>query len=188
MSEVINNISKDADARMKKSLDALKTNLEKLRTGRASPALLEQISVDYYGARSPLTQVANVGVADARTLTVSPWDKGMVQAIEKAIMESGLGLNPVTSGTVIRVPLPALSEERRKEMGKVVRKEGEEAKVAVRNVRRDALQHLKDALKKKQITEDEDKRAQDGMQKLTDRYVADIDKLVHAKEQELLAI
>ena len=188
MSEVINNISKDADARMKKSLDALKTNLEKLRTGRASPALLEQISVDYYGARSPLTQVANVGVADARTLTVSPWDKGMVQAIEKAIMESGLGLNPVTSGTVIRVPLPALSEERRKEMGKVVRKEGEEAKVAVRNVRRDGLQHLKDALKKKQITEDEDKRAQDGMQKLTDRYVADIDKLVHAKEQELLAI
>lgn len=188
MSEVINNINKDADARMKKSLDALKTNLEKLRTGRASPALLEQISVDYYGARSPLTQVANVGVADARTLTVSPWDKGMVQAIEKAIMESGLGLNPVTSGTVIRVPLPALSEERRKEMGKVVRKEGEEAKVAVRNVRRDALQHLKDALKKKLITEDEDKRAQDGMQKLTDRYVADIDKLVHAKEQELLAI
>ena len=188
MSEVINNINKDADARMKKSLDALKTNLEKLRTGRASPALLEQISVDYYGARSPLTQVANVGVADARTLTVSPWDKGMVQAIEKAIMESGLGLNPVTSGTVIRVPLPALSEERRKEFGKVVRKEGEEAKVAVRNVRRDALQHLKDALKKKQITEDEDKRAQEGMQKLTDRYVADIDKLVHAKEQELLAI
>jgi ribosome recycling factor len=188
MSEVINNISKDADARMKKSLDALKTNLEKLRTGRASPALLEQISVDYYGARSPLTQVANVGVADARTLTVSPWDKGMVQAIEKAIMESGLGLNPVTSGTMIRVPLPALSEERRKEFGKVVRKEGEEAKVAVRNVRRDGLQHLKDALKKKQITEDEDKRAQDGMQKLTDRYVADIDKLVHAKEQELLAI
>ena len=188
MSEVINNINKDADARMKKSLDALKTNLEKLRTGRASPALLEQISVDYYGARSPLTQVANVGVADARTLTVSPWDKGMVQAIEKAIMESGLGLNPVTSGTVIRVPLPALSEERRKEMGKVVRKEGEEAKVAVRNVRRDALQHLKDALKKKQVTEDEDKRAQDAMQKLTDRYVADIDKLVHGKEQELLAI
>ncbi len=188
MSEVINNINKDADARMKKSLEALKTNLEKLRTGRASPALLEQISVDYYGARSPLTQVANVGVADARTLTVSPWDKGMVQAIEKAIMESGLGLNPVTSGTVIRVPLPALSEERRKEMGKVVRKEGEEAKVAVRNVRRDGLQHLKDALKKKQITEDEDKRAQDAMQKLTDRYVADIDKLVHAKEQELLAI
>jgi ribosome recycling factor len=188
MSEVINNINKDADARMKKSLDALKTNLEKLRTGRASPALLEQISVDYYGARSPLTQVANVGVGDARTLTVSPWDKGMVQAIEKAIMESGLGLNPVTSGTVIRVPLPALSEERRKEMGKVVRKEGEEAKVAVRNVRRDALQHLKDALKKKQITEDEDKRAQDAMQKLTDRYTADIDKLVHAKEQELLAI
>jgi ribosome recycling factor len=188
MSDVINKINKDADTRMKKSLETLKGGLEKIRTGRASPALLEQISVDYYGSRTPLTQVANVGVADARTLTVSPWDKGMVQAIEKAIMESGLGLNPVTSGTVIRVPLPALSEERRKELGKVVRKEGEEAKVAVRNVRRDALQHLKDALKKKEITEDEDKRAQDAMQKLTDRYVADIDKLVAGKEQELLAI
>jgi ribosome recycling factor len=173
---------------MKKSIETLRSSLEKIRTGRASPALLEQISVDYYGSRAPLTQVANVGVADARTLTVSPWDKGMVQAIEKAIMESGLGLNPVTSGQVIRVPLPALTEERRKELGKVVRKEGEEAKVAVRNVRRDALQHLKDALKKKEITEDEDKRAQDAMQKLTDRHIGDIDKMVGAKEQELLAI
>jgi ribosome recycling factor len=188
MSEVINKINKDAEARMKKSIETLRSSLEKIRTGRASPALLEQISVDYYGSRAPLTQVANVGVADARTLTVSPWDKGMVQAIEKAIMESGLGLNPVTSGQVIRVPLPALTEERRKELGKVVRKEGEEAKVAVRNVRRDALQHLKDALKKKEITEDEDKRAQDAMQKLTDRHIGDIDKMVGAKEQELLAI
>ncbi len=188
MSEVINKINKDAEARMKKSIDTLKLGLEKIRTGRASPALLEQITVDYYGARTPLTQVANVGVADARTLTVTPWDKGMVQAIEKAIMESGLGLNPVTSGVVIRVPLPALSEERRKELGKVVRKEGEEAKVAVRNVRRDALQHLKDALKKKTVSEDEEKRAAEAMQKLTDRFVGDADKMVTAKEQELLAI
>ena len=188
MSEVINKISKDAEARMKKSLDTLKGGLEKIRTGRANVGLLDQIQVEYYGSRTPLNQVANVGVQDARTLTVSPWDKGMVQAIEKAIMESGLGLNPVTSGQMIRVPLPALTEERRKELGKVVRKEGEEAKVAVRNVRRDALQHLKDSLKKKEITEDEDKRAQDAMQKLTDRFVADVDKLVGAKEQELLAM
>lgn len=188
MSEVINKISKDAEARMKKSLDTLKSGLEKIRTGRANVGLLDQIQVEYYGSRTPLNQVANVGVQDARTLTVSPWDKGMVQAIEKAIMEAGLGLNPVTSGQVIRVPLPALTEERRKELGKVVRKEGEEAKVAVRNVRRDALQHLKDSLKKKEITEDEDKRAQDATQKLTDRFVADVDKLVGAKEQELLAM
>jgi len=188
MSEVVSTINKDSDARMKRCLDSLKSNLEKIRTGRASPALLEQISVDYYGNRTPLNQAANVGVADARTLTVTPWDKSMVQAIEKAIMESGLGLNPVTSGQVIRVPLPALSEERRKDLGKVVRKEGEEAKVAVRNVRRDGLQHLKDALKKKTVSEDEEKRAADAMQKLTDRYVAEVDKLVGAKEQELLAM
>lgn len=188
MSEVVNKISKDADGRMKKSIDTLKGGLEKIRTGRANTGLLEQINVEYYGSRTPLTQVAAVGVADARTLTVTPWDKNMVQPIEKAIMESGLGLNPITSGIVIRVPLPSLSEERRKELGKVVRKEGEEAKIAVRNVRRDALQHLKDALKKKEITEDEDKRAQDAMQKLTDRFVGDIDKMVTAKEQELLAI
>jgi len=188
MSEVVNKINKDAEARMKKSLETLKNGLEKIRTGRANAGLLDQVTVEYYGSRTPLSQVANIGVADARTLTVSPWDKAMVQAIEKAIMESGLGLNPVTSGQVIRVPLPALTEERRKELGKVVRKEGEEAKVAVRNVRRDALQHLKEALKKKEITEDEDKRAQDATQKLTDRFVADIDKLVAGKEQELLAI
>lgn len=188
MSDVINKINKDAEARMKKSVDQLKGGLDKIRTGRANAGLLEHIQVEYYGSRMPLSQVAAVSVADARTLTVTPWDKAMVQPIEKAIMESDLGLNPNTSGQVIRVPLPSLTEERRKELGKVVRKEGEEAKVAVRNVRRDALQHLKDALKKKEITEDEDKRAQDGMQKLTDRFVADIDKLVSAKEQELMAI
>ena len=188
MSEVITKISKDADTRMKKSLDALKSSLEKIRTGRANPALLEHISVDYYGSRTPLSQVANVSVADARTLSIAPWDKNMVQAIEKAIMESGLGLNPNTSGQVIRVPLPALTEERRKELGKVVRAGGEEAKVAVRNARRDGLQHLKEALKQKEITEDEDKRAEDAMQKLTDLHVAEIDKRVHAKEQELLGV
>jgi len=188
MSEIINKINKDAEARMKKSVDALRGGLEKIRTGRANAGLLEHISVEYYGSRMPLSQVANVSVADARTLNVTPWDKAMVQPIEKAIMESDLGLNPNTSGQVIRVPLPALTEERRKEFGKVVRKEGEEAKVAVRNVRRDALQHLKDALKKKEIAEDEEKRAADGMQKLTDRFVAEVDKMVAAKEQELLAI
>ncbi|MDH4134601.1 MAG: ribosome recycling factor [Gammaproteobacteria bacterium] len=188
MSEIITKINHDAETRMKKSLDGFKSALEKIRTGRANAGLLEHINVEYYGSRTPLSQVASVSVADARTLTVTPWDKAMVQPIEKAIMESGLGLNPNTSGTVIRVPLPALSEERRKEFGKVVRKEGEEAKVAIRNVRRDALQHLKEALKKKQIAEDEEKRAEEAMQKLTDRYVGDIDKAVQTKEQELLAI
>jgi ribosome recycling factor len=188
MSDVINKINKDAEGRMKKSLETLKHGIEKIRTGRANPALLENITVEYYGSRTPLSQVASVSVADARTLSVTPWDKAMVQPIEKAIMESGLGLNPNTSGQVIRVPLPALTEERRKEFGKLVRKEGEEAKIAVRNVRRDALQHLKDALKKKEIAEDEEKRAEEAMQKLTDRHVADIDKLVAGKEQELLAV
>jgi ribosome recycling factor len=188
MSDVINKINKDAETRMKKSLDGLQGGLEKIRTGRANPGLLEQISVDYYGSRTPLSQVANVSVADARTLNVTPWDKSMVQAIEKAIQESGLGLNPNTSGQVIRIPLPALTEERRKELGKVVRKEGEEAKIAVRNVRRDALQHMKDALKKKEITEDEEKRAAEAMQKLTDRFVGEADKQVAAKEHELMAI
>lgn len=188
MSDLINKINKDAESRMKKSLDTLKGGLDKIRTGRANAGLLEHISVDYYGSRTPLSQVANISVADARTLAVTPWDKAMVQAIEKAIMESDLGLNPATSGQVIRVPLPMLTEERRKELGKVVRKEGEEAKIAVRNVRRDGLQHLKDALKKKEISEDEEKRAADAIQKITDRFVADIDKQVAAKEQELMSV
>lgn len=188
MQDPIPKISKDAEARMVKSIDALKQDLGKIRTGRAHPGLLDHVQVDYYGARSPLGQVANINVSDARTLTVTPWDKAMVAAIEKAIQESGLGLNPAVAGQTIRVPLPALTEERRKELGKVVRKEGEEAKVAVRNVRRDALQHLKDALKKKTISEDEEKRAAEAMQKLTDRFVGDADKMVAAKEQELLAI
>jgi|SRR3989344_720 len=181
-------IKKDAEGRMTKSLEALKGELAKLRTGRAHAGLLEHVRVDYYGNKSPLNQLANISVADARTLTVTPYDKSSTQAIEKAIRESGLGLNPAATGTVIRVPLPSLTEERRKELGKHVRVEGENAKVAVRNVRRDANQHLKDLLKKKQITEDEDKRAEDAVQKATDRFIADIDKLVVTKEQEIMQV
>ena len=181
-------IKKDAETRMTKSLETLKGELSKLRTGRAHAGLLEHVRVDYYGNKSPLNQLANISVADARTLTVTPYDKGSTQAVEKAIRESGLGLNPAATGTVIRVPLPSLTEERRKELGKHVRVEGENAKVAVRNVRRDANQHLKDLLKKKQITEDEDKRAEDAVQKATDRFIADIDKLVVTKEQEIMQV
>jgi ribosome recycling factor len=188
MQDVINKTNKDAEARMAKSAEALKTNLEKIRTGRANVSLLDHIQVDYYGTRMPLNQVATVSVGDARSLAVTPFDKSMVQAVEKAIMESDLGLNPATSGQVIRVPLPALTEERRKELGKVVRNEGEEAKIAIRNVRRDALAHLKEALKKKEISEDDEKRAHDAVQKLTDRFTAEVDKLVGAKEKDLLAI
>jgi len=184
----IDKIKKDADARMLKSVDTLKNDLGKIRAGRAHPGILEAIRVDYYGQKSPLSQVANVVASDARTLTVTPWDKGMVAAIEKAIRESDLGLNPAPAGAVIRVPLPALTEERRKELGKHVRAEGETARVAIRNVRRDANQHLKELLKKKLITEDEDKRAEDSIQKATDKSITEVDKLVAAKEQDLLQI
>lgn len=185
---MIENIKKDAEARMVKSIEALKTDLGKIRTGRAQTGLLDHVQVDYYGNKTPLSQVANVGVADARTLTVTPWEKTMVAPIEKAIMESGLGLNPVTSGQMIRVPLPALTEERRRELGKIVRTEGENAKIAIRNVRRDANTQLKELIKKKLVSEDDEKRAQDVVQKFTDRYTAEVDKLVAAKEQEMMAI
>lgn len=188
MQDVINKINKDAETRMAKSVEALKLALEKVRTGRAHAGLLDHIHVEYYGTRTPLNQVANVSVADARSLSLTPYDKSMVQAIEKAILESDLGLNPVVAGQAIRVPLPALTEERRKELGKVVRTEGEDAKIAIRNVRRDAITHLKDALKKKEISEDDEKRAHDVVQKLTDRFIADVDKLVAAKERDLMAI
>ena len=188
MTDSIPNIKKDADARMLKSVDTLKNDLGKLRAGRAHPGLLDQIRIDYYGQKSPLSQVANVVASDARTLTVTPWDKGMIAAIEKAIRESDLGLNPAPAGGVVRVPLPALTEERRKELGKHVRAEGEAARVAIRNVRRDANQHLKDLLKKKLITEDEDKRAETEIQKATDKFIAEVDKLVAAKEQELMQV
>jgi ribosome recycling factor len=188
MTDSIDKIKKDSEARMAKSVETLKNDLGKIRAGRAHPGLLEQIRVDYYGQKSPLSQVANVAASDARTLTVTPWDKSMVQAIEKAIRESDLGLNPAPAGAVIRVPLPALTEERRKELGKHVRTEGENARVAIRNVRRDGNQHLKDLLKKKVITEDEDKRSEGDIQKMTDKFIAEVDKLVTAKEQDLMQL
>lgn len=188
MAQTISSIQNDAEARMAKSVETLKSDLSKIRTGRAHAGLLDHVKVDYYGTKTPLSQTANISVGDARTLIVTPWDKSAVQSIEKAIRESDLGLNPVTAGQVIRVPLPALTEERRRELGKHVRAEGENAKIAIRNVRRDANHHLKELLKKKVISEDEDKRAEDTMQKLTDRFIADIDKMIDSKEQEILQV
>jgi len=185
---MLDKIKKDTELRMTKTLEALKADLGKLRTGRANTALNEHVQVDYYGSKKPLNQVASVGVSDARNLTVTPWEKGLINAVEKAIMEAGLGLNPVTAGQTIRVPLPPLTEERRKELGRVARTEGENAKIAIRNVRRDSNQHLKDLLKKKEVSEDEEKRAQDLVQKSTDHFIAEVDKLVAAKEREILAI
>ncbi len=181
-------VLKDAEKRMHKSIEAVREELAKLRTGRASTALLDHIKVSYYGNATPLNQVASVSVADARTLTVTPWDKSVVPAVEKAILESELGLNPVTAGEVIRIPIPALTEERRREMSKLVRSEGENGKVAVRNIRRDANHHLKELLKSKELAEDEEKRALDDIQKLTDRYIAKIDEIVSAKEQEIMEV
>jgi ribosome recycling factor len=184
----IADVKKSAEQRMQKSLESLKGNLTKIRTGRAQPSLLDHVQVDYYGSMVPLSQVANLGLADARTITVQPWEKKMVQAVEKAIRESDLGLNPATQGDVIRVPMPALTEERRKELTKVVKGEGEDAKVSVRNVRRDGNEGLKKLLKDKAISEDDERRAQDEVQKLTDRFIADIDKLVVEKEKEIMTV
>jgi len=181
-------IRKTTEQRMHKSVEALKHDLTKIRTGRAHTGLLDHIQVDYYGAMVPLAQVANVGLGDARTITIQPWEKKMVQPIEKAIRDSDLGLNPATTGDVIRVPMPALTEERRKELTKVVRHEGESARVAVRNLRRDANAHLKELLKKKEVPEDEERRAQEDVQKLTDKHIAEIDKLVAEKEKEVLTV
>lgn len=179
---------KEAELRMTKTLEAFKNDLHKIRTGRAHPSLLEHIKVSYYGSDTPLSQVANVTVSDARTLAIAPWDKNMVPAIEKAIHGAGIGLNPVTAGAVIRVPLPPLTEERRRDLGKMVRGEAENAKVAVRNIRRDILQEFKDLQKAKEITEDDLKKAEENVQKITDKYVAQIDQLTQAKEKELLEI
>ena len=181
-------IKKNAEAKMAKSVDALKNELHKIRTGRAHPGILDQVSVDYYGSMVPISQVANVTLLDARTISVQPWEKGMGAKIEKAIRESDLGLNPSSQGDLLRVPMPALTEERRKELTKVVRHAGEDAKVAVRNLRRDANEHAKRLLKDKTITEDDERRSLDEMQKLTDRTVAEIDKLVASKEAEILAV
>ena len=185
---MIEEILKDADDRMNKTLKALASELAKIRTGRAHPSLLEHISVNYYGSQVPLNQAANINVLDACTLGVAPWDKNMVAAIEKAIMNSDLGLNPVTAGTVMRVPLPVLTEERRKELTRVVRSEAEKARVAIRNIRRDANHHLKEMLKEKLITEDEDRRQEDKIQKITDVHIKDIDNTLKEKELELMEI
>ena len=185
---MVEDIKKDATARMVKSIESFKDELSKLRTGRAHASLLDHVTVDYYGNQVPLSQAASITVADARTLMVTPWEKNMVPVIEKAIMASDLGLNPATSGGAIRVPLPALTEERRRDMGKVVRNEAEGARVAIRNVRRDANNHLKQLLKDKQVTEDQERRAQDEIQKLTDKYIAEVDKIAQVKETELAEI
>lgn len=185
---MLQEIRKDAAERMAKSVEALRGELKKLRTGRAHTSLLDHITVEYYGSQVPLSQVANVGVEDSRTLTITPWDRQMVQVVEKAILTSDLGLNPTTAGTVIRVPLPPLTEERRRDMTRVVRHEGENAKVAIRNIRRDALHQVKELLKEKQITEDDDRRAHDEVQQLTDKHIGLVDKVVEEKEQELLEV
>jgi ribosome recycling factor len=184
----INEIKKQAGDKMAKSVETLRLDLAKVRTGRAHVGILDHVRVDYYGTEMPINQVANVTLSDARTISIQPFEKKMVQVVEKAIRDSDLGVNPATSGDVIRVPMPPLTEERRRELTKIVKQEGEGAKVAVRNVRRDAIQHLKDLLKNGEVGEDHDKRAQDEVQKMTDKAIADIDKLVAEKEKDLMAV
>jgi len=185
---MIPEVKKSAEQKMQKSLEALKADLGKVRTGRAHTGILDHITVDYYGSPTPLSQVANLTLIDARTIGISPWEKKMAGAIEKAIRDSDLGLNPATVGDLVRVPMPALTEERRRDLIKVVRGEAENARVAVRNIRRDANTELKGLLKDKKASEDEERRAQDDVQKLTDRYIAEIDKALQVKESELLAV
>jgi ribosome recycling factor len=181
-------IKKTAETKMGKTIESFKGELHKIRTGRAHPGILDQVHVDYYGSSVPISQVANVSLLDSRTISVQPWEKGMGQKIEKAIRESDLGLNPSAQGDLLRVPMPALTEERRKELTKVVRHAGEEAKIAARSIRREANEQLKKMLKDKTATEDDERRAQDEVQRLTDRVVAEIDQLVHAKEAEVMAV
>ena len=185
---MLDEIKKDAGERMAKSVASLKQEMTKIRTGRAHTSLLDHITVDYYGAPTPLNQVSNVGVEDSRTLTVTPWEKDMVPVIEKAIINSDLGLNPASAGTVIRVPLPALTEERRKDMIRVVRNEAEGGRIAVRNIRRDAIGDVKDLLKEKMIGEDEERKGEDEIQTITDKYIAEIDQVLADKEAELLEV
>ena len=185
---MIADVKKSAEQKMQKSLETLKADLGKVRTGRAHAGLLDHVKVDYYGTPTPINQVAGVNLLDARTIGVSPYEKKMAAAVEKAIRESDLGLNPSSQGDLIRVPMPALTEERRRDLTKVVKAEAENARVAVRNVRRDALAHLKDLQKSKSISEDEERRAQEDIQKLTDRFVGEIDKQLAAKESELMAV
>ena len=185
---MLDDVKKDANERMNKCVAALKNELKKVRTGRAHTSLLEHIRVEYYGNHVPLNQVANLGVEDSRTLTVTPWEKTMVQVVEKAIMTSDLGLMPNTAGSVIRVPMPPLTEERRRDLTKVVRHEAENARVAIRNVRRDVMHELKEMLKEKLVSEDDDRRAQEEVQKLTDKYVAEVDHVLAEKEKELMQV
>ena len=185
---MIEEIIEDAETRMGKSVESLRTELTKIRTGRAHPSLLDHLTVEYYGAATPLSQVANVSVEDARTLSITPWEKDMVKAIEKAIMKSDLGLNPATAGTVIRIPMPQLTEQRRHELVRVVRNEAENGRIAIRNIRRDANGDFKDLLKEKEITEDQARQAEDKVQKLTDSYIAKIDEVLAKKEVELMAV
>jgi ribosome recycling factor len=184
----IADIKKNAEQKMARSVEAFKNELHKIRTGRAHPGILDQVHVDYYGSMVPISQVANVSLIDARTIGVQPWEKGMGAKIEKAIRESDLGLNPAAQGDLLRVPMPPLSEERRRDLTKVVRHAGEEARIAVRNLRRDANEHAKKLLKEKQISEDEERRSLDELQKLTDRTIAEIDRLVVGKEAEIMAV
>ena len=185
---MIDEIIKDAESRMGKSVEALSKELSKIRTGRAHSSLLDQVSVDYYGTATPINQVANVTVEDSRTLVVTPWEKPMVAAVEKAIMNSDLGLNPATAGTVIRIPMPPLTEERRRDLVKVVKGDAESGRVAIRNIRRDANSDFKDLLKEKEISEDESHQAEDNIQKLTDEYIAKIEQVFVAKEKELMEV
>lgn len=185
---MINDIHKDAQTRMQKSIESLKQDFSKIRTGRAHPSLLDQIMVPYYGTDTALSQVANVAVEDARTLTVTPWESNMIQVIEKAILRSDLGLNPSTNGMTIRIPLPSLTEERRRDLVKIVKHEAENGRVAIRNIRRDANSSLKDALKEKKISEDDARNAEEKIQKLTDQYIKEIEQLFNVKETDLLSI
>ena len=181
-------IKKQATEKMAKSVDTLKHDLQKVRTGRAHVGLIDHLKVDYYGSDVPINQVASISLSDARTIAIQPFEKKMIQVVEKAIRDSDLGVNPATSGDVVRVPMPALTEERRKELAKIVKHEGENAKVAVRNIRRDAMTHVKALLKESEISEDDDKRAEKEIQQLTDKSIADIDKLVAEKEKDLMSV
>jgi len=185
---MLDEIKQDADVRMGKSIESLKGELAKIRTGRAHPSILDHITVDYYGSQVPLSQVANISIEDSRTLSLTPWEKPMVQVVEKAILKSDLGLNPATSGMVIRIPMPPLTEERRKDMIRVVRHEGEGTKVAIRNIRRDANSDIKSLLKEKEISEDESRGAEEQIQKITDQRIAEVDKVLEEKEKDLLEI
>ncbi len=185
---MINNIKQDAEKRMKKAVESLQNDLAKVRTGRANVGLLDHVQVDYYGNLTPINQIANINSSDSRTLLVTPWEKSMVAAIEKAILNADLGLNPATAGSAIRVPMPPLTEERRKELIKVVRGEGEQARVAIRNIRRDANNHLKELVKNKEIPEDEERRASEAIQKITDKFIADVDAALQEKETDLMEI